>query len=66
MLLCLLLLQVHEKLLSPAEAEECISIEFNPNRAGFHGSEEVWTQDVLNLGIRPDKIIAKVHCCVQA
>lgn len=58
-------LQVHEKLLSTEEVEECISIEFNPNRAGFYGSEEVWTRDVLNLGVRPDKIIAKVLCMLS-
>ena len=43
------------------EAEECISSEFNPVRAGFRGSPDVWTRDVLNLGVRPDRIIAKVH-----
>ncbi len=29
-------------------------------RAGFHGSQEVWTRDVLNLGVKPDMLIAKV------
>ena len=29
-------------------------------RAGFHGGADVWTRDVLNLGVRPDKLIAKV------
>ncbi len=43
------------------EAEECISSEFNPVRAGFRGSPDVWTRDVLNLGVRPDKIIAKAR-----
>ena len=43
------------------EAEECVSSEFNPVRAGFHGSEDVWTTDVLNLGVRPDRIIAKAR-----
>ncbi|KAK9845750.1 hypothetical protein WJX81_001368 [Elliptochloris bilobata] len=43
------------------EAEECVSSEFNPVRAGFHGSPDVWTRDVLNLGVRPDRIIAKVR-----
>ena len=42
------------------EAEECIGIEFNPVRAGFHGGQDVWTRDVLNLGVRPDRAIAKV------
>ena len=53
-------LQVHEGLLTAEEADECISIEFNPVRAGFHGSHDVWTRDVLNLGVKPDKLIAKV------
>ena len=53
--------QVHENLLTNEEVEECISIEFNPVRAGFHGSsQEVWTRDVLNLGVKPDMLIAKV------
>ena len=56
---------MHEELLTAEEADECISIEFNPVRAGFHGSHDhdVWTRDVLNLGVKPDKLIAKVtHC----
>lgn len=54
--------QVHEELLTSEEANECISVEFNPVRAGFHGSHDhdVWTQDVLNLGVKPDKLIDKV------
>lgn len=51
---------MHEGLLSTDEVDECISIEFNPVRAGFHGSQEVWTRDVLNLGVKPDMLIAKV------
>ena len=52
--------QVEEGLLTREEAEECIGIEFNPVRAGFHGGQDVWTRDVLNLGVRPDRAIAKV------
>ena len=51
---------MHEGLLSTDEVDECISIEFNPVRAGFHGSQEVWTRDGLNLGVKPDMLIAKV------
>ena len=53
---------MHEELLTSEEAGECISIEFNPVRAGFHGSHDydVWTEDVLNLGVKPDKLIDKV------
>ncbi|CAL5219975.1 g1912 [Coccomyxa viridis] len=52
---------VGEGLLTREEAEECIGIEFNPVRAGFHGGQDVWTRDVLNLGVRPDRAIAKVR-----
>ena len=53
-------MQVDEGLLTGKEAEDCIGIEFNPVRAGFHGGQDVWTRDVLNLGVRPDKALAKV------
>jgi lycopene cyclase CruP len=52
---------VQQGLFTAREAEECISSEFNPVRAGFYGGVDVWTKDVLNLGIRPDRIIAKVY-----
>ena len=56
------MLQIEQGLLDPEEAEECIASEFNPVRAGFYGAKDVWTRNVLNLGIRPDKIIGKVGC----
>mmetsp|Transcript_34903 Transcript_34903/g.98967 ORF Transcript_34903/g.98967 Transcript_34903/m.98967 type:complete len:622 (-) Transcript_34903:425-2290(-) len=45
--------------LTRAEAEDSISIEFNPVRAVFHGAEDeaVWTKDVLNLGVAPAKLV---------
>ena len=52
--------QVECGLLSEPDAEECIGVEFNPVRAGFAGGADVWTRDVLNLGVRPDRIIATV------
>ena len=52
--------QVEEGLVSRSDAEECVTSEFNPVRAGFYGGDDVWTRDVLNLGVRPDKIIEKV------
>ena len=52
--------QVEEGLVSKSDAEECVTSEFNPVRAGFYGGTDVWTRDVLNLGVRPDKIIEKV------
>ena len=57
---CKKAMHLEEGLLTREEAEECIGIEFNPVRAGFHGGQDVWTRDVLNLGVRPDKAIAKV------
>ena len=47
-------------LLSSSEAKECVTSTFNPVRAGFCGGADVWTQDVLNIGVRPDRIIEKV------
>ena len=52
--------QVEQGLLTASEAEECVSSEFNPVRAGFHDNHTTWTRDVLNLGVRPDRLIAKV------
>ena len=51
---------VEQGLLTGAEANECVASEFNPVRAGFHGGQDVWTRNVLNIGVRPDRIIAKV------
>lgn len=51
---------VSQGLLTGDEADDCVTSEFNPVRAGFHGGVDVWTQDVLNIGVRPDFIIEKV------
>lgn len=40
-------------LLSPEQLEEAIATEFNPLRLQFHGGQELWVRDVLNLGINP-------------
>ncbi|KAK9803372.1 hypothetical protein WJX72_000257 [[Myrmecia] bisecta] len=56
---------VEAGVLTEQEAEECIGKEFNPVRAGFRGGEDVWTRDILNLGVRPDKLIAKVRQCFE-
>ena len=52
-------------ILSREEIEECISIEFNPVCISFYDSKkgqqkDVWTKDVLNLGVSPVKIIEAV------
>jgi len=44
--------------LSENDAEECISVEFNPVRVGFHGgSKDIYVRDVLNLGVSPAKLV---------
>ena len=43
--------------LTREEAEEVIGIEFNPVRCGFPGGEDVWLADVLNVGVRPERLI---------
>ena len=53
--------QVAAGVLTQQEAEACIAVEFNPIRAGFYGSKDVWVRDVLNLGVRPDWAIGKAH-----
>ena len=58
--------QEQQGILERDQIEECITSQFNPIRAGFHGHKDVWTRDVLNLGVRPDRLIEKVcvwHCC---
>lgn len=49
---------VKEGVLTADEAEDCISIEFNPVRACFgEDGEDVTVRDVLNLGVSPKKLI---------
>mmetsp|Transcript_4270 Transcript_4270/g.12136 ORF Transcript_4270/g.12136 Transcript_4270/m.12136 type:complete len:617 (+) Transcript_4270:3-1853(+) len=46
--------------LSEEQASACVTIEFNPIRAGFAGFADIATNDVLNLGVSPRKLIASV------
>jgi len=55
-----MLVQVDVGVMTREEADACISVEFNPVRARFAGSEDVWTRDVLNLGVSPGAVIAQV------
>ncbi len=48
-------------MLSAEDAEACISVEFNPVRVGFSGGKDVWTRDVLNLGVSPARLVAKTR-----
>ena len=59
--------------LSEEEAQQCVSVEFNPVRVAFHGGAaaggkgnskagdsggaELWTRDVLNLGVSPARLV---------
>ena len=47
-------------MLTREEADSCVSVEFNPVRAGFAGGRDVWTRDVLNLGVSPSTVIRLV------
>lgn len=38
--------------------DDVISVEFNPVRCGFFEGTEVWTRDVLNLGVSPERVVA--------
>ena len=49
---------VEAGVLSAEEVEEVIGIEFNPVRCGFPGGDDVWLNDVLNVGVRPDRLVA--------
>lgn len=53
--------QVHHGVLSEEEASGSVSMEFNPVRCGFHGSPDIWTRDVLNLGVSPSLLIDAVR-----
>lgn len=55
---------VRLELLTDDEAQSCISNEFNPVRVGFFthpAPAEVWTRDVLNLGVSPARLIDTVR-----
>jgi hypothetical protein len=54
--------QAEVGVLTREEADSCISVEFNPVRAGFAGGRDVWTRDVLNLGVSPSGVISLVLC----
>lgn len=49
---------VELKVLTQEQAEACIVSEFNPVRVKFGTITEIYTEDVLNLGIRPRTLVA--------
>ncbi|GIM04453.1 hypothetical protein Vretimale_9032, partial [Volvox reticuliferus] len=44
-------------LLSREEFREAVVSEFNPIRVGFLGGKDMWTSDVLNLGVHPRRLL---------
>ncbi|MDJ0704290.1 MAG: FAD-binding oxidoreductase [Leptolyngbyaceae cyanobacterium MO_188.B28] len=40
-------------LLSEAELDTAIATTYNPARISFHGGEDLWVEDVLNIGVDP-------------
>ncbi|KAL9242076.1 hypothetical protein vseg_016114 [Gypsophila vaccaria] len=44
-------------ILGDDDIAKAISATFNPNRCGFDGKGEIWTKDILNLGISPQRLI---------
>ncbi|MFM2430328.1 MAG: hypothetical protein RLZZ511_1541 [Cyanobacteriota bacterium] len=47
-------------LLTVSELEAVISSEFNPVRVGFDGGEDIWVEDVLNIGVSPARLLETV------
>ncbi|GFR41663.1 hypothetical protein Agub_g2405, partial [Astrephomene gubernaculifera] len=56
-------LQVLEELglLSHEELRAAVVSEFNPIRVGFVGGQDMWTQDVLNLGVHPKRLLESLR-----
>ncbi len=44
-------------LLDEAELAAVISSEFNPVRVGFNGGQDIWVEDVLNIGVSPARLL---------
>ncbi|MBP0028025.1 FAD-binding oxidoreductase [Roseofilum sp. Guam] len=40
-------------LLTPEQLEEAIATEYNPARVSFPGGDDIWVNDILNIGIDP-------------
>uniref|UniRef100_A0A9I9DIM8 Uncharacterized protein n=1 Tax=Cucumis melo TaxID=3656 RepID=A0A9I9DIM8_CUCME len=39
------------------EIEQATAMKFNPNRCAFEGKGEIWVENILNLGVSPEKLI---------
>ncbi len=45
-------------LLTESELKQAIATTYNPARVGFHGGEELWVRDILNIGVDPVYLLA--------
>jgi len=52
--------------ISLSDLEDVIGIEFNPMRVGFLGGEDIWINDVLNVGVRPSALVAAARRTFEA
>ncbi|XP_038887933.1 uncharacterized protein LOC120077904 isoform X2 [Benincasa hispida] len=43
--------------LTEDEIEQATAMKFNPNRCAFEGKGEIWVEDILHLGVSPEKLI---------
>jgi lycopene cyclase CruP len=48
------------ELLTESELEGAIATEYNPARIGFLGGQDIWVKDVLNIGVDPVFLLAKL------
>ncbi|TKY57025.1 hypothetical protein E2542_SST21471 [Spatholobus suberectus] len=39
------------------DIERATAVKFNPNRCGFERKGDIWVNDILNLGVSPEKLI---------
>ncbi|KAL2316982.1 hypothetical protein Fmac_030858 [Flemingia macrophylla] len=39
------------------DIEGATAVQFNPNRCGFERKGDIWVNDILNLGVSPEKLI---------
>ena len=51
---------VELELLTVAELEIAIATEYNPARVSFQSGQEVWVQDVLNIGVDPVYLLSQL------
>ena len=57
---------VEAGVISREEVADIVGIEFNPVRCGFSGGQDVWLQNVLNVGVRPERLIGLARARFEA